>query len=156
MKMSDNHIRKKRNFVGWNSAEEVLRDFISRHWEPRFIIEGDSEQPYCSTVAFIPLDGYCLAIFHIVPPEYNKEFLKCFGDANEKMIEEIGFEVAPWLHSKFSERTIKSLNNSLAESIGRYEYETGYCVKDLFLEMLLYSEWNVGAKAVYEILHDNK
>jgi len=148
--MLDSRIEKQRNLSGWSSAEEVLRDFISRHWQPRFIIEGDSEKPYCSTVYFMPLDELYIGLFRIVPLECNQEFLKCFGDANERMISEIGFEVNPWLYNPLSERTLQAMNNELAEKIRRYEYETRNCVKDLFLQMVLYSEWNVDKLELYK------
>ena len=80
-------------------------------------------------------------LFNSIPEEYSEEFAEDMQIAKETLLEAIGFNPDYYDTVEITERAIAGLNDGIRKRIAAYEGRTGQDTKELFMNMLIYSEW---------------
>jgi len=94
-------------------------EYISKNWMPRFVIEDNQ------TVSFLICEGD------------NTEFMA----EKQRLLAEVGFNFENWYYNELSAENVWRMTSELLKKISDYEAQTGNCVKEMFLNMILTSKW---------------
>ena len=95
-------------------------EYISKNWNPRFIIEENQ------TVAFLICEG-----------DNGTEFIR----EKQRLLSEVGFNLKDWYYRELCVENVSKMTSELSKKISDYESCSGQRVKQMFLNMLLTSKW---------------
>lgn len=128
----------KRNMPLWITAGIMLEKIIVEEWKPHFYITEVEKQ---ATIGLKVCSEE--TVITITPEEDRAEIDKLFISAKAKMLREIGFDLKEWLNYPADKNTMQLMTMELNNKIATYEAEKGVQVRREFLQMILYSEWEM-------------
>lgn len=128
----------KRNMPLWITAGIMLEKIIVEEWKPHFYITEVEKQ---ATIGLKVCSEE--TVITITPEEDRAEIDKLFISAKVKMLREIGFDLKEWLNYPVDKNTMQLMTMELNNKIATYEAEKGVQVRREFLQMILYSEWEM-------------
>lgn len=128
----------KRNMPLWITAGIMLEKIIVEEWKPHFYITEVEKQ---ATIGLKVCSEE--TVITITPEEDRAEIDKLFISAKVKMLREIGFDLKEWLNYPVDKNTMQLMTMELNNKIATYEAEKGVQVRKEFLQMILYSEWEM-------------
>lgn len=128
----------KRNMPLWITAGIMLEKIIVEEWKPHFYITEVEKQ---ATIGLRVCSEE--TVITITPEEDRAEIDKLFISAKVKMLREIGFDLKEWLNYPVDKNTMQLMTMELNNKIATYEAEKGVQVRREFLQMILYSEWEM-------------
>lgn len=128
----------KRNMPLWITAGIMLEKIIIEEWKPHFYITEVEKQ---ATIGLRVCSEE--TVITITPEEDRAEIDKLFISAKVKMLREIGFDLKEWLNYPVDKNTMQLMTMELNNKIATYEAEKGVQVRREFLQMILYSEWEM-------------
>ena len=94
-------------------------EYISKNWNPRFVIKENQ------MVSFLIYEG-----------DNDSELRR----EKQRLLSEVGFKLEDWYYQELCVENVSKMTSELAKKISDYE-ASGRCVKQMFLNMLLTSEW---------------
>jgi hypothetical protein len=116
----------------------MLEKIIVEEWKPHFYITEVEKQ---ATIGLKVCSEE--TVITITPEEDRTEIDKLFISAKVKMLREIGFDLKEWLNYPVDKNTMQLMTMELNNKIATYEAEKGVQVRREFLQMILYSEWEM-------------
>ena len=95
-------------------------EYISKNWNPKFVIEENQK------VAFLICEG-----------DNDAEF----REEKQRLLSEVGFNLKDWYYRELCVENVRKMTSELSKKISDYESCSRQRVKQMFLNMLLTSEW---------------
>jgi len=135
----------KGNLSLWNTAPVVIGEFIVGRWKPAFEKSEIIGSVYFSICDEQTLLGLC-------PYECSFDLSLLFSRAKEKMFAEVGFDLDSYFGSVLDVFTLSKMESDLLKKIDLYESSRGVSVREMFLQMVLFSEWKMPYVSAIEFI----